>query len=117
MYPARREHRNAQVAPTADGSPVRLIGALSPSRLTRAPHALPGQPYRERSPASQAFAVISCPVALIDAASRELMKTPAPSAMSASARARPSPLLAAATTARRPPTPRSTATIVAGRLT
>ena len=45
----------------------------------------------------------------MEAASREAMYTDAPSPMRVAAQARPSPLLAAVTNARRPPSPRSIA--------
>src|SRR6266853_5709009 len=66
----------------------------------------------ETSPAAQPTALIALPVASIAAASRDEMKTPAPSTTSASAHARPRPLLAAVTRARRPFSPRSTCAIV-----
>src|SRR5712692_1080718 len=66
-----------------------------------------GSPGFETSAAAHPAALIALPADSIAAASRDEMKTLAPSAPSASAHARPRPLLAAATRARRSFSPRS----------
>src|SRR5258706_8261618 len=77
------------------------------SRATAALTSASGSPGLETSAATQPAAPICFAVLSIEAASRDEMKTSAPSTISASAHARPSPLLAAATKAPRPFKPRS----------
>src|SRR3981081_1472045 len=68
---------------------------------------LSGSPGFEMSAAAHPAALIALPVDSMAAASRDEMKTWEPSAASASAQARPNPLLAAVTNARRSVSPRS----------
>src|SRR5258708_13883964 len=79
------------------------LGSPATAALTRPS----GSPGLETSAATQPAAPICFAVLSIEAASRDEMKTSAPSAISASAHARPTPLLAAATKAPRPFKPRS----------
>src|SRR5882762_2814022 len=82
-----------------------------PSEARACSTRLSGSPGFETSAATQPVALIALPVLSIAAASRDEMKTFAPSISSASAHARPSPLLAAVTSARRSFSPRSTGEI------
>jgi hypothetical protein len=89
------------------GPPAFTTRMSSPSSfvrasLTRASGAV------DTSPAIQPAALMDLPVASIAAGSRDEIKAAAPSAISASAHARPRPLLAAVTSARRSFSPRST---------
>src|SRR5579859_225889 len=79
-----------------------------PTADTAASTSASGRPGSETSAADQPAALIARPVASIPAGSREEMYTRAPSSASAAAQARPSPLLAAVTSARLPSSPRST---------
>src|SRR5438093_4444193 len=105
---------SGRVSNTPGGGPPALTTTMSraPRRsiasLTRAS----GSPAFERSRADEPAAPISSAAASIDFGSRELMNTAAPSAASASAQARPRPLLAAVTSALRPFKPRSMPKIV-----
>src|ERR1700730_6926738 len=83
-------------------------GSLVTADLTRAS----GSPGFDMSAASQPAALICLAVLSMDTGSRDEMKTSAPSAISASAHARPSPLLAAVTNAPRPFSPRSIASLL-----
>src|SRR5882762_699972 len=78
-----------------------------PSRVRACSTRLSGSPGFDTSAAAQPAALIALPDFSIAAASRDEMKTFAPSSSSASAQARPSPLLAAVTSARRSFSPRS----------
>src|SRR5713226_9500598 len=86
------------------GGPPALITSTSrpDSRVIAALTSASGSPGRETSEASQPAALICLAVLSIEAASRDEMKTSAPSPISASAQARPNPLLAAVTRALRP---------------
>src|SRR5260370_5392947 len=93
------------------GGPPALTTRTSrpPRRVTAAATSASGSPGLDTSDASHPVALICLAVFSIEAASRDEMKTFAPSPMSASAHARPNPLLAAVTSALRPFSPRSIA--------
>src|SRR5713226_1188448 len=90
------------------GPPALITSTSSPdSRVIAALTSASGSPGRETSEASQPAALICAAVLSIETGSRDEMKTSAPSPISASAQARPNPLLAAVTRALRPFNPRS----------
>src|SRR5260370_17655328 len=91
------------------GGPPGLTASTSrpPSCVIAALTNASGSVGLDTSDASQPAALICFAVPSIETGSREEMKTSAPSPISASAQARPNPLLAAATRALRPFNPRS----------